>query len=185
MDWFYKKYGIRILLALTLVILLSSCSGGMSDKLWVKSESWSRALKLGETTLAASPPSVLDSAGKAYFMLFPRVESEERLSQPELVILDERGEITSRTLYDLQILKPSDAEIILGDQEINLFWVENYQLKNIRVTREGGLLSEVIVLSGDERVSDFSIIDRNDSYLTHTPSNGIAFTCSSLILLPS
>ncbi len=155
----------RFLLVLILVILLSSCSGGMPDKLWVKSESWSRALQLGETTLAASPPSLLDSSGKVYFMLFPRVEGEERISQPELVILAEGGEITSRTLYDLQILKPSDAEIVLRDQEINLFWVENYQLKTIRINEEGGLLSEVIVLSGDERASDFSIVDKDGSYL--------------------
>ncbi len=165
MGWSNKINRFRTLLVLTLVILLSSCSGGMPDKLWVKSESWSRALKLGETTLVASPPSVLDPSGKVYFLLFPRVESEERLSQPELVILDEWGEIASRTLLNLQISKPSDAEIILGDQDINLFWVENYHLKNIRINGEGELLSEVIVLSGDERVSDFSIKDRNGSYL--------------------
>lgn len=165
MSWSKKINRIRFLLVLTLVIFLSSCSSGMADKLWVKSESWSRALQLGETTLAASPPSLLDSSGKVYFMLFPRVDNEERLSQPELVILDERGEITSRALLNLQISKLSDAEIIFLDQDINLFWVENYQLKNILINREGELLSEVHLLSGDERVSDFSIIDRNGSYV--------------------
>lgn len=160
-----KLFRMRILLVLTLVILLSSCSSGLENKLWIKAEGWSRALQIGETTLAAPPPSVLDSSGKGYFLLFPRGENEDRLSQLELVILGETGEITNRTLLDLQIPKPSDAEIVFSGEDLNIFWVDSYQLKTIRISLEGELLSEVMVLSGEEYVSEFDVIDRNGSYL--------------------
>lgn len=165
MSCFKKIYRIRIFLALTLVILLSSCSTATREKLWVKSESWSRALQIGETTLVASPPSVLDPSGKLYFLLFPKVENGDRLSQLELVILDEFGELNSKKIIDLQIPIPSDAEIIFSGDDLNLFWVDYYRLKTARINLEGELLSDVLVLSGDERVNEFSIINRNGSYL--------------------
>jgi hypothetical protein len=165
MDWFNKINRIRILIALTLVILLSSCYTTPGKKLWVKSEGWSRPIKIVKTTLAASPPSVIDQSGKLYFLLFPKVDNEAILSQMELVILDEFGELNSRKIIDLQIPIPSDAEIIFSGGDLDLFWVDSYRLKTARINLEGELLSDVLVLSGDERVNEFSIIYRNGSYL--------------------
>ncbi len=160
---FSKKQITRIITVIALVFILSSCSSGLDNKLWIKSEGWSRALQVGNTILAAPPPSQVDVSGNIFFMLFPRTENDEGLIQPELVVIGESGEITLRTLLDIQIPKPLDAEIILSENGLNLFWIDSYQLKTVHVSQDGKILSEIAILSDDERVSEFAVTERQGS----------------------
>jgi len=169
MGWFRKSRlftGLRLVL---LAVVISGCSSLSQPSLWVKSEGWSRALILGQTSLAAPAPASVDEKGEVTILLFPKLENEEDQYQPEIVILSKSGQIRSKTPVDLQISKPADAEIRYSNGHFTLFWLQNYQLNSIQISQDGQVLSENQLLSGDTRIYKFNVID--------TP-NGYAIACS-------
>lgn len=164
MIWDRKIKSRLVLLSLVLVVVLSSCSSESLDKLWLKSEGWSRGILLGETSLAAPAASAVDSSGKVYSVLFPKSEIEDGLYQPELVVLNEAGEIADHIPLEFQTSQPKQSKIILSEDGIDIFWIDSYQLKFSKINKEGELLSEVSVLSGEERVNNFEVIPWDGGY---------------------
>jgi len=169
MGWFRKSRLFTGLKLVLLAVVISGCSSLSQPSLWVKSEGWSRALILGQTSLAAPAPASVDEKGEVTILLFPKLENEEDQYQPEIVILSKSGQIRSKTPVDLQISKPADAEIRYSNGHFTLFWLQNYQLNSIQISQDGQVLSESQLLSGDTRIYKFNVID--------TP-NGYAIACS-------
>ncbi len=160
-----------VLLVLFLAVILTSCSFDSLDKLWVKSEGWSRALKLGETGMSAQVPIAYDDLGNLYFILFPRVAGEDHLYTPQIVIVGRNGEVEQKIDLEMQISKPADADIILNDDSMDLYWIENSALHTIHVGLDGVLLGSRETLSGDDHVYSF-FLDQIDGniVLTYTGS---------------
>jgi hypothetical protein len=169
MDRFRKSKLTTFLWLLLFVGVISGCSSLAQDKLWVKSEGWSRAVKLGQTGLAAPAPAAIDADGEVISLLFPALEGEEDLYQPEVVTLSSSGEIQSRTLVELGISKPADADIRLSDGLYTIFWLQRNQLHAIQTAQDGQIVSGDRILSGDSRIYQFSVIN--------TPA-GFAIACS-------
>lgn len=153
-----------ILILLVLVGLLSGCSSESMDRLWMKSEGWSRGILLGNTNMAAPAPTALGADGKVFTMLFPRSVEDENYYQPELVILNQDGEISSRYSFDFQISQPRQSAIFLSGDGIDLFWIGSYQMKAAQINLSGELMSDIMILSGDERVANFAISPWNGGY---------------------
>ncbi len=173
MVWLKKPKILSILMLILLAGLVSGCSGiGIAqDKLWVKSESWSRAIKLGETYLVDPVPSAVTAGGEVISLIFPQLEGKEDEFQPELVLLSNSGELSGRTLVDLPISKPGDAKIILSEGLIKLFWLEDFQLHAADISLDGKLLSDDLVLTDDDRVTEFAVDKIQDGYLISCSGN--------------
>jgi len=122
-----------ILILLLLVGLLSGCSSESLDRLWMKSEGWSRGILLGDTSMAAPAPTALGANGKVFSILFPRSVEDDNYFQPELVILNQNGEISSRYPFDFQISQPRQAAIFLSGDGIDFFWIDSYQMKAAQI----------------------------------------------------
>ncbi|MEJ2446766.1 MAG: hypothetical protein P8Y37_02320 [Anaerolineales bacterium] len=119
MGWFNRSKIFGLFGVIFLAGLISGCSSTAQEKLWVKSESWSRAVRLGETHLVAPVPSTVSPSGEVISMLFPRIEGREDKYQPEIVLLSEKGLIQDRILVDLEVSRPVDASIQLNNGHLD------------------------------------------------------------------
>ncbi len=164
MIWDRKIRSRIVFLSLVWAVVLSSCSSGSLDKLWLKSEGWSRGVLLGETGMAAPASIAFDSSNRVYSILFPKIAEQTNQYQPQLVILNENGELSDRSSLDFQISQPRQTRIFLTDDRVDLFWIDSHQLKIIEISKEGDLLSDIKVLSGEERVEHFEVIPWDDGY---------------------
>ncbi|MFL7813097.1 MAG: hypothetical protein AB8I40_05410 [Anaerolineales bacterium] len=171
MGWKNKARIFSILLVILVAGLISGCSSLAQDKLWVKSEGWSRAIKLGETYLVSPVPNAVTAEGDVVSVIFPKVEGQEEQFQPEIVLLSNSGELKQRSLVDLQIAKPGDAKILLSDDQLSLFWLEDYQLHAAELSLDGKLISEILDLTGDDRVREFTVDSYQDGYLISCSGN--------------
>jgi len=161
MGWFKKSRILGLFGLIFLAGLISGCSSTAQEKLWVKSESWSRALRLGETHLVGPVPSTMTPSGEVISLLFPRVEGSEEKYQPEIVILSEKGKIQARIPVNLEVSRPMDASIMLSNGRLSLFWLEEGQLRSVDFRLDGSLLSDVRILTSDDPVSEFNL-DKTD-----------------------
>ncbi len=162
MNWSQKSRVRVLVLAAALAVFLSSCSIGPQDKLWVKSESWSRAITLGETSLAGPVPAQVNEAGEVFSVIFQRLNEENNLFIPQIVRLNDQGEIDQRVDLDIQIPKPGDAAVVLVENGFDLYWIGNSTLQTARVDPHGKLTRGPLVLSGDDYVSSFSLDQLGD-----------------------
>jgi len=169
MGWFKKSRILGLFGVIFLAGMISGCSSTAQEKLWVRSESWSRAVRLGETHLVAPVPSTVTPSGEVISMLFPRIEGNEDKYQPEIVLLSEKGTIRDRILVDLEVSRPVDASILLSNGRLSLFWLEGDQLRSIELGLDGSLLSDIRILTGETQVSEFNL---------DSTSNGYVISCS-------
>lgn len=165
MSWKNKSRIVSYLLIILVAGMISGCSSLIQDKLWVKSESWSRAIMLGETYLVSPVPNALTAEGDVVSLIFPKVTDQEDQFQPELVLLSSSGELKQRILVDLQITRPGDAKIILEDDRISLFWLEDYQLHEVELSLDGEVLSDIRVIPADDRIREFAIDQTATGYV--------------------
>lgn len=160
-----QKINLKLItIFLILVFLLSGCSGESLNKLWLKSDGWSRGVLLGETSMPAPVESAIDDSGNTYVLLFPRSPENERLYQPSISILSDDGEISRFILSDIQMLLPRAAKIFLSAEGLDLFWISNYQIFQLQVNNNGDLITDVKILSGEEKVNSFEIVFREGEY---------------------
>ncbi len=87
--------------------------------------------------MAASAPTIITDSGEVISVLFPKISDDEFVYQTEIVYLDTIGNIYQRISVDLQISKPSDAELLIVGDEFILFWVDLYQLKLSHLMMQG------------------------------------------------
>jgi hypothetical protein len=165
MHWSKKPRILSLFVLILLAGIVSGCSSVSLNKLWVKSESWSRAVKLGETNLVAPVPNAVTAAGEVVSLVFPRVAGADEQFQPEIVILSNSGELRERNLVDLPISKPGDAKILLAEDRIHFFWLEDHQLYSIDIGLDGDLLSDTRVLATDDNIRNFNVDSYPDGYL--------------------
>ncbi len=153
-----------VLIFIILAVLLSSCSDQALDRLWLKSEGWSRGVLLGDTALASITEPVIDSKGQVYNILFPRSEVEDKRYQPVLVMLSQDGATKEQFQLDFLIAQPRRAKLILRDDHFDLFWIDSNTLKVIQLDTNGKLLSEIKFLSTEDRVDHMEVVYWNDGY---------------------
>jgi len=153
-----------ILIAIVLVILLSGCSSDSLEKIFLESKDWSRGVLLGETSMA-SPVELVVDEGFVYSVLFHKKNQESELIQPELVILNQSGEIHEKIPLDYQILQPRQSKLILAEDGFDLFWIDSHQLKSIQISKTGEILSDIRTHSGNESVSNFEVIPWKSEYI--------------------
>jgi len=165
MGWFKRSRILGLFGLIFLAGLISGCSSTTQEKLWVKSGSWSRAVRLGETHLVAPVPSAVNPSGEVISVLFPRIEGNDDKYQPEIVLLSKNGLIQDRILVDLEVSRPVDASIQLNNGQLNLFWLEKGQLRSIELGMDGSLLSDVQTLTGDDQVNEFNLDKTPDGYV--------------------
>lgn len=159
-----RKKLFLVLLTLLIAILVTGCSGTAQEKLWLKTDSWSRGLLLGETNLAAPVEVKINESGDVYGVLFPRDLENDNLYQPELITMHASGKISERKPLDFLISQPRQSKIFLTDQGIDLFWIDSHQVKMIQFDLMGNLLSDVRILSGSGIASNFEVLYVDDSY---------------------
>ncbi|MCK5794905.1 MAG: hypothetical protein KAH12_09360 [Anaerolineales bacterium] len=153
-----------VLLSIILAIFLSSCSGQALDKLWLKSEGWSRGVLLGDTALASTAEPVIDSKGQVYSILFPRSEVDDNRYQPILVKLSQDGATKEQFPLDFLIAQPRQAKLILRDDHLDLFWIDSNILKVTHLNTNGDQLSEIKLLSTEDRVDHMEVVYWNEGY---------------------
>lgn len=153
-----------ILLVIFLAVILSSCSSQALEKLWLKSEGWSRGVLLGDTALASTAEPVVDPRGQVYSMLFPRSEVDDTRYQPTLVKISPDGASKEQIQLDFMIAQPRRAKIILQDDHFDLFWIDSNELKVIQFDKNGVLLSDIKVLSTEDRVDHMEVVYWIGSY---------------------
>lgn len=145
-------------------ITASACSGQAQDKLWLKADGWSRGVLLGDTTMASPSAPVIDAEGLVYTILFPRISPEVRSYTPVLVRLSSDGHSQEQIPLGFEVPQPRQAKLVLGEKKIDLFWIDSNQLKTVALTKAGQVISEVQVLSTEDRVNHFDIIDSDGVY---------------------
>ncbi|MCD6426171.1 MAG: hypothetical protein J7L35_11805, partial [Anaerolineales bacterium] len=153
-----------VLLSIFLAIFLSSCSDQALDKLWLKSEGWSRGVLLGDTALASTAEPVIDSKGQVYSILFPRSEVDYKRYQPILVKLSQDGATKEQFPLDFLIAQPRQAKLILRDDHLDLFWIDSNILKVTQLNTNGDQLSEIKLLSTEDRVDHMEVVYWNEGY---------------------
>ncbi len=153
-----------VLIFIIVAVLLSSCSSQALDKLWLKSEGWSRGVLLGDTALASIAEPVIDSKGQVFSILFPRSEVENTRYQPVLVKLSQDGATREQFQLDFLIAQPRRAKLILRGDYFDLFWIDSNILKVIQLDTNGKLLSEIKNLSTEDRVDHMEVVYWNDGY---------------------
>ncbi|HDD61058.1 MAG TPA: hypothetical protein ENF22_00840, partial [Chloroflexi bacterium] len=158
-----KKLKILLLFVFT-TLFLSSCTGQALDKLWLKSDGWSRGVLMGETAMASPMEPVIDPSGKVYSVLFPRSAIEDGLYQPQLAVLSPDAQFRTLVPLDFQINQPREAKLILIDGGLDLFWIESNQLKAVQLNERGERLSEIMILSTEERVAHLEVVRLKDGY---------------------
>ena len=153
-----------LLIFIITALILSGCSGEGLEKLWLKSEGWSRGFLMGETAMASPVEPVIDPVGNVYSVIFPRSEVEDGLYQPTLVGLSTDAQSKIQIPLDFQIRQPRKAKLIHNGEGLDLFWIDSNQLKVIQLTEQGELLSEVMILSIEERVDHLEVIMTEEGY---------------------
>lgn len=159
-----NKKAIAVLLLILAALTLSGCSGEGLDKLWLKSSGWSRGVSMGETAMASPMEPVIDPDGNLYGITFPRTEPGSSLYHPHLSVLSANGQTRSRIGLDFEINQPRKAKLIWNDLGLDLIWIESNQLKAVRLTPQGERLSEIAVLSTEERVDHLEALLIDGSY---------------------
>ena len=153
-----NRWVIITLIFIFVAISASACTGQAQDKLWLKADGWSRGVLLGDTAMASPSAPVVDSEGLVYAMLFPRVSQEVRRYTPVLVRLSSDGHSQEQIPLGFDIAQPRQAKLVLGDKKIDMFWIDSNQLKTVTLTKAGQVISEVQVLSIEDRVDHFDIV---------------------------
>lgn len=160
----FKKKGLVLLLFALIAVFLSSCSAEGQEKLWLKSEGWSRGVLLGDTAMASPSEPVVDQDGGVFILLFPRVDPEVKSYLPTLVHLSPDAAVKESIPLDFEIPQPRQAKLVLREDHLDLFWIDSNQLKVISISPEGETLSEVQVLSEEKRVDHFEVAAWSDGY---------------------
>ncbi len=117
-----RKLFLIFLLIIT-ALVSSSCSFDSLEKLWLKSDGWSRGLLLGATSLASPADIEINESGDIYSVLFPRSTVDDSLYQPVLVIIPNNADSKTGIPLDLLIQQPRQSNIVLNENSIDLFWV--------------------------------------------------------------
>lgn len=159
-----KRWTIIVLIFLFVSITASACSGQALGKLWLKADGWSRGVLLGDTAMASPIAPVIDDEGLVYTILFPRVSPDVRSYAPVLARLSSDGHNLEQIPLGFEIPQPRQAKLVLGDKKIDLFWIDSNQLKTVTITKAGQVISEVQVLSTEERVDNFDLISWEGGY---------------------
>lgn len=163
--YFLSNKKIKIILILVFTsLMLSSCTGEALDKLWLKSEGWSRGILMGDTAMASPMEPVIDSSGKVYSIVFPRSEVEDSLYQPELAVLSPDAGFRTSVKLDFMVQQPREAKIVLTTTGLDLFWIARNQLNTIQLNSRGESLSDIMVLSTEDRVDHFEVVKIESGY---------------------
>ena len=145
-------------------LILSGCSGEGLDKLWLKSEGWSRGVLMGETAMASPMEPVIFPDGNVYSVIFPRSDVEDGLYQPTLTVLSPDAQNRIQIPLNFQIRQPRKAKLILNGERLDLFWIDSNQLKVVQLTEQGELLSEIELLSTEDRVDHLEVVETEEGY---------------------
>lgn len=155
-----------LLLFLFFALMLSSCSSESQDKLWLKSEGWSRGILLGKTNLAAPAEIVINDDREGYTVLFPKSEFNDSIYKPELIKISKDGKYIQRIPINLETSQPKQSKLLISEDGFVLFWIESYQLKYVNLDFNGDVLSDIVILSDREkRVNNFEVIYDEGNYL--------------------
>lgn len=141
------------------LFLLTACRGESAERLWIKAPDWSRAQAIGGMGIPDPAPFVLDEAGNIYFLF---IDGDLEALQAQVVAFTAQGERIWAVTFD-EILKLPDVPQIVWDGEmLHGFWINSGALIATRLDRNGTVLQEPAVISGDVRVDSYSAVASNE-----------------------
>ncbi len=159
-----KRILIFAVLVITTALVSTGCSFESQEKLWLKTESWSRGVLLGPTTMAAPVDLEISESGAVYSIIIPRSTEDNSLYQPQLVIIPKDADTKTVISLDLVIGQPRQSFIVLNESAIDFFWIESHQINYIQIGLDGIILSEIKNLSGEDFVDKFDVLRQGDNY---------------------
>lgn len=160
------KNGLKTILFLILMVVfllgITGCSGENPPKrLWLKTDTWSRALYLGETGGLSSPPLALDDQGQIFSLLFKPTVGRSGIYNPQLVKMDQTGRISGRFDLPHMISNPKESRLIIQGETIKVFFISRRSLFMGEVSTEGKLVGRFEVISGEAEVGSYDVVTKS------------------------
>ena len=143
---------------MVIILALTSCSNGSPDRLWLRTESWSRALHLGKTSVVDPPAVAVNDQGEMFSVVFPPSERNEQGYRPRLISLGTDGEISGRYQFPFYVSNPKSPHLLYNQGSLQFFWIDSYELFMTEVSTEGELLGKITKLSGEQRVGSYDAV---------------------------
>lgn len=109
-------------------------------------------------------PVAVAEDGRVFALFFSQLEAEGQ--QPELLSVDENGEIAWRTLLPVEVGRAESPKLILQGEVLNLFWLDQDDLFYAQADPvDGSLLGDPKELSGGRLISHFDAVLDNQGRL--------------------
>lgn len=140
------------------LFLLTACRGESAERLWVKAPDWSRAQAIGGMGIPDPAPFVLDEAGNIYFLF---IDGDLEALQAQVVAFSAEGERIWAVTFDEILRLPDVPQIVWDGETLHGFWINGGALMATRLDRNGTILQEPAVISGDVRVDSYSAVASN------------------------
>ena len=145
-----------LVLLIVFQIFLSGC-GGPPSRLWLQSAGWSRATFLGNTMVGDPVPMAVADDGRIFALLFSQAEADGQ--QPELLSVEENGEIAWRTLLPVDVGRAESPKVLLKEDVLHLFWLDQDDLFYAQADpSDGTLLGDPAELSGGRLIGHFDAV---------------------------
>jgi hypothetical protein len=145
-----NRWGLLFLIAGSL--LLAACRGASSERLWLKAPDWGRAQLVGGMGIPDPAPLVVDGEGNIYFLF---INDEPEMLRAQIVALDEEAELLWEHTFSEVLRLPDDPQLVWDGQMLHAFWVSDGALITTQLDRNGSVLQEPAVISGDLRVDSY------------------------------
>lgn len=145
-----NKWGLLLLIAGSLG--LAACQGASAERLWLKAPGWSRAQAVGGMGIPDPAPVVVDEDGNIYFLF---IDGEPEAFQARIVALNGQAEPRWEHTFSEILRLPDDPQLVWDGQLLHAFWISGGALLTTQLDRNGAVLSEPAVISGDIDVDSY------------------------------
>lgn len=136
------------------LFLLSACQGQSTHRLWLKAPDWSRAQAVGGMGIPDPAPFAIDNDGNIYFLF---VDGDFEALQTRFTAQNSHGEALWEHTFDEVWKRPNDPQLVWDGDVLHGFWINSGALLTARLDKNGDVLQEPVIISGDIRVDSFSV----------------------------
>lgn len=154
-----QKRGFLLLVGL---LFLTACQGESTERLWLKSPGWSRAQVVGGMGIPDPAPVVIDGDGNSYFLF---INGELEALQAQVAARDKQGSLLWEYTFSDTLKLPDDPQLVWDGATIHAFWMSNGVLVTAEMDRDGNVLQEPAVISGNIRVDSYNAVGDDDGHL--------------------